>query len=156
LGLTSWRRRSQSCSEDASNEDLVEAGRNSGVPPVRHTPQTSHDWAPYLRLAANLPDESLPPLSAVKTGVYFGYAQVIPPSDEAWSQDDKRVLPMVMSLGWNPFYKNERLSAVRSPVSRRVPSVDDYQGNTHHASIQLGLLRVRDEGRRAGLHPSRA
>jgi len=27
--------------------------------------------------------------------------------------EDSKVLPMVMSLGWNPFYKNERMTAVR-------------------------------------------
>lgn len=60
---------------------------------------------------ANLPDESITPLStSVKTGVYYGYAQVIPPKDK-WPPGDTKVLPMAMSLGWNPFYKNERLTA---------------------------------------------
>jgi len=65
---------------------------------------------------ANLPDESITPLStAVKAGVYYGYAQVIPPEggQSEWCSEDTKVLPMVMSLGWNPFYKNERLTAVR-------------------------------------------
>ena len=64
---------------------------------------------------ANLPDESITPLSSsVKTGVYYGYAQVIPPRDvkNGWPSEDMRVLPMAMSLGWNPFYKNEHLAAV--------------------------------------------
>jgi FAD synthase len=64
---------------------------------------------------ANLPDESITPLStSVKTGVYYGYAQVIPPKDRKseWPSEDTKVLPMAMSLGWNPFYKNERLTAV--------------------------------------------
>ncbi|KAF8211370.1 hypothetical protein K438DRAFT_1807192 [Mycena galopus ATCC 62051] len=63
---------------------------------------------------ANLPDECITPISSVaKTGVYFGYAQVLPPKDGKTElcTDDIRVLPMVMSLGWNPFYKNERLTA---------------------------------------------
>jgi len=63
---------------------------------------------------ANLPDESITPISSVaKTGVYYGYAQVLPPKDNATSlrSEDAHVLPMVMSLGWNPFYKNERLTA---------------------------------------------
>jgi len=48
-------------------------------------------------------------------GVYYGYAQVIPPAEKvaAFSSEDLIVLPMVMSLGWNPFYKNEQLTAVR-------------------------------------------
>jgi len=61
---------------------------------------------------ANFPEESLPPISSVaKTGVYYGFAQVIAPSDEKGFIEDRKVLPMVMSLGWNPFYKNERLTA---------------------------------------------
>jgi len=56
---------------------------------------------------ANLPDESITPMSDVcEPGVYYGYAQV-----DAHEEEDKQVYPMVMSLGWNPFYKNERLTA---------------------------------------------
>ena len=45
--------------------------------------------------------------SVTQTGVYFGYAQVPDASDK-----DNGVLPMVMSLGYNPFYKNKQLTAV--------------------------------------------
>lgn len=65
--------------------------------------------------SANLPDESITPLeTAAGTGVYYGYAQIIPAQDTTAqvSADDTQVLPMVMSLGWNPFYKNERMTAV--------------------------------------------
>ncbi|KAH6915401.1 riboflavin kinase [Coprinopsis sp. MPI-PUGE-AT-0042] len=68
---------------------------------------------------ANLPDESITPIASVaKTGVYYGYAQVIPPTPAASNgaepspgKIDTRVLPMVMSMGWNPFYKNKSLTA---------------------------------------------
>jgi len=63
---------------------------------------------------ANFPDESLPPMSSVtKTGVYYGYAQIYCPENEQipLCEKDGQVLPMVMSLGWNPFYKNERMTA---------------------------------------------
>lgn len=65
---------------------------------------------------ANLPDDAIAPMSSVTTtGVYYGYAQVIPPHDQqsALSMNDLKVFPMAMSLGWNPFYKNEKLTAVR-------------------------------------------
>jgi len=56
---------------------------------------------------ANLPDESITPMSSVcKPGVYFGYAQVY-----GLSGQEGKVHPMAMSLGWSPFYKNERLTA---------------------------------------------
>lgn len=69
-------------------------------------------------IAANFPDESLPAMSSVtKTGVYYGYAQIYCPKHQpALLEDDAKVLPMVMSLGWNPFYKNERMTAVRRLV----------------------------------------
>lgn len=38
------------------------------------------------------------------TGVYYGWAQV--------GEKDTAVYPMVMSLGWNPYYNNEKRSAV--------------------------------------------
>ena len=67
---------------------------------------------------ANLPDESLPPMSTMtQTGVYYGFAQVSPNNTEqrhVLSEEDSAVLPMVMSLGWNPFYKNKQLTAVRA------------------------------------------
>ncbi|KAL0580753.1 riboflavin kinase [Marasmius crinis-equi] len=61
---------------------------------------------------ANLPDESISAMSStVKTGVYYGFAQVIPPETAGFPSEDRQILPMVMSLGWNPFYKNKRLTA---------------------------------------------
>jgi riboflavin kinase len=60
---------------------------------------------------ANLPDESLDPMTSVaKPGIYFGYAKVHF-SDKS-PESDKKVWPMVMSMGWNPYYKNEKLTAV--------------------------------------------
>ena len=52
--------------------------------------------------------------SVTKTGVYYGYAQVSRSKDGkgVLCEADGKVLPMVMSLGWNPFYKNKKLSAV--------------------------------------------
>lgn len=61
---------------------------------------------------ANLPDESIAPITSVaKTGVYYGYAKVLPSHKQQLGIDDYAVFPMVMSVGWNPFYKNERLTA---------------------------------------------
>ena len=52
--------------------------------------------------------------SVTKTGVYYGYAQVSREKDGkiVLPEEDGRILPMVMSLGWNPFYKNKKMSAV--------------------------------------------
>lgn len=83
---------------------------------------------PSLSPPANLPDASILPLTSLSLrGVYYGYAKVLPkpahnasqigtatPSTQL-EQDDIQVHPMVMSVGWNPYYKNERLTAV-SPL----------------------------------------
>lgn len=71
---------------------------------------------------ANLPDDAVEPYAAIlRTGVHYGYAVVHPnPSLVPHSTDDTKmrgigeVLPMVMSVGWNPFYKNTRRTAVRT------------------------------------------
>ncbi|KAJ3829438.1 riboflavin kinase [Lentinula raphanica] len=49
----------------------------------------------------------------VDTGVFYGFARVLPsdPSSSPQPKVSNDVHPMVMSLGLNPFYKNERLSA---------------------------------------------
>lgn len=45
--------------------------------------------------------DSLP--EAISTGIYYGWASV----------DRGPVYKMVMSVGWNPFYKNSKKSMVR-------------------------------------------
>ena len=52
--------------------------------------------------------------SVTAYGVYYGYAKVSPAKDsvDVLSTEERQVLPMVMSLGKNPFYKNEKMSAV--------------------------------------------
>jgi FAD synthase len=85
---------------------------------------------------ANLPDESIIPMSSVcKPGVYFGYAQVY-----GLSGQESKVHPMVMSLGWNPFYKNERLTAVciaSTHHRNRISDTVTRKGNPHNARIQV-------------------
>ncbi|KAL3289066.1 hypothetical protein HHI36_003508 [Cryptolaemus montrouzieri] len=50
---------------------------------------------------ANFPEEVVNNLpAAVNTGAYYGFAKV----------DNGPVYKMVMSVGWNPFYKNEKKS----------------------------------------------
>jgi FAD synthase len=86
-------------------------------------------------MLANLPDESITPMSSVcKPGVYFGYAQVY-----GLSEQEGKVHPMVMSLGWNPFYKNERLTAVCTAVCLRHHRHSDSltrEGNSYYACFQ--------------------
>ncbi|CED82147.1 C4-type Zn-finger protein [Phaffia rhodozyma] len=73
---------------------------------------------------ANLPDHSIASIASISLrGVYYGYARVLPQPSHGASQSgldtpstkledqDLKIHPMVMSVGWNPYYKNERLTA---------------------------------------------
>jgi len=89
---------------------------------------------------ANLPDESLPAISEVtQTGVYYGFARVLPEKDgrRDLSEEESQVHPMVMSLGWNPFYKNEKLTA---EIHIMYPFKRDFYGHEMRV-IVLGYIR---------------
>ena len=90
-------------------------------PPYKWRDETECGWI------ANLPDDSLPQMVDVTPpGVYFGYArvsacrsdnQVDGPSSGPLKEEQTKVHPMVMSLGTNPFYKNENLTAVGHSIT---------------------------------------
>lgn len=57
---------------------------------------------------ANFPEDVVSKLPAgFSTGVYYGWAKV----------DDGTVEKMVMSIGWNPYYKNKKKSMVIAILS---------------------------------------
>ncbi|KAF9782325.1 riboflavin kinase-domain-containing protein [Thelephora terrestris] len=79
-------------------------------------------------------------------GVYFGYAQVSArrsddevngPSSGTLEEEQTKVHPMVMSLGWNPFYKNEKLTA---EIHVMHPFNADFYGHEMKAVV-LGYIR---------------
>lgn len=76
-------------------------------------------------------------INAAKTGVYYGYAQVTPSegTTSSLSDQDVCVLPMVMSFGWNPFYKNERMTAVSLPLPSLNCPESCHIGNSHYARV---------------------
>ncbi|KAL7748501.1 riboflavin kinase [Sorochytrium milnesiophthora] len=52
---------------------------------------------------ANLPEDIATAITtSISTGIYYGWASVGPAQDR---------YPMVMSVGWNPYYKNEKKTA---------------------------------------------
>ncbi|KIJ56543.1 hypothetical protein M422DRAFT_22706 [Sphaerobolus stellatus SS14] len=90
---------------------------------------------------ANLSDDALDLIVTVaKPGIYYGYAQVVPPASEEqsnWDQEARAVQPMVMSLGWNPFYKNEKLTA-------EIHVMHDYKSDFYGYELRavvLGYIR---------------
>ncbi|QUC21121.1 uncharacterized protein UV8b_05364 [Ustilaginoidea virens] len=102
---------------------------------------------------ANLPvDSALTPwIASVPSGVYFGYASLLlppehpqrqglsggPASSASSSSPPFAVFPMVMSIGYNPFYKN----AVRSAEVHVLHSfAADFYG-AHMRLLILGYIR---------------
>ncbi|KAG7867886.1 hypothetical protein KL918_002483 [Ogataea parapolymorpha] len=78
---------------------------------------------------ANVPVDNEPELQKLDTGVYFGFVRLLRPEQTPQKKtvprsdgkteveftyganladSDFEVLPMVMSLGWNPFFKNSK------------------------------------------------
>ncbi|CDR49817.1 hypothetical protein NBRC10512_002501 [Rhodotorula toruloides] len=103
---------------------------------------------------ANLPDSSIAPYAeTLSTGVYFGFARVLDqrsatrssttsafPTSSS-SNDSKNehdgVFPMVMSIGWNPFYNNDTRTA-EVHVLHTYPS--DFYGKQLRV-VMLGFIR---------------
>ncbi|GAA5890165.1 hypothetical protein JCM16303_004217 [Sporobolomyces ruberrimus] len=87
---------------------------------------------------ANLPDESISPYyDTLSTGVYFGFARVLHSSPDSNEDEDDKVHPMVMSIGWNPFYQNETRTA-EVHILHSYPS--DFYGKELRV-IMLGFIR---------------
>ncbi|XP_059485134.1 riboflavin kinase [Neocloeon triangulifer] len=77
---------------------------------------------------ANFPHEVVENLpTGVETGIYYGWASV----------DDGPVYKMVMSVGWNPYYKNEKKS-METHIMHKFD--DDFYGSTLKVCM-VGYLR---------------
>ncbi|KAI5807333.1 hypothetical protein DFH27DRAFT_545763 [Peziza echinospora] len=92
---------------------------------------------------ANIPVEGLAVggCDTVESGVYYGWAGLdLAPSAEAGSEaavPTSNVFPMVMSIGWNPFYKNE-VRSVEVHIMHTFPT--DFYGVQMRLVI-LGYIR---------------
>ncbi|POY75833.1 putative Riboflavin kinase [Rhodotorula taiwanensis] len=122
---------------DPSRERLDIAGHDDG--PATPYPIYLHGWVTrgFGRGSkdlgcptANLPDSSIQGVP-VKTGVHFGYARVLGCGGHA------EVYPMVMSIGWNPFYNNDTRTA-EVHVLHDYPS--DFYGKELRV-VMLGFIR---------------
>lgn len=100
---------------------------------------------------ANIPVS--PELDGLGTGVYYGWCRVLPrrdiePKDESrvdgksvlftygsnlHRPEDLKCLPMVMSIGWNPFYGNKRKAA-------EVHVMHAFPGTFYGAGIEISVL----------------
>ncbi|KAI9281825.1 hypothetical protein BY458DRAFT_531306 [Sporodiniella umbellata] len=79
---------------------------------------------------ANLSEDAICTLgSDLDTGVYYGWSQI--------GELDSKVYPMMMSLGWNPYYQNEKKSA-EVHIIHRFP--EDFYGIPIRVVV-LGYIR---------------
>ncbi|KAB5542988.1 hypothetical protein GE09DRAFT_1134160 [Coniochaeta sp. 2T2.1] len=101
---------------------------------------------PTANLPVDIPPQSVW-LPTATSGVYFGYASLlIPDEGRAWGEGTEkwRVYPMVMSIGFNPFYKNTVRSA-EVHVMRRIHF--DLRGREMRVMI-LGYVREEKDYKR--------
>ena len=75
---------------------------------------------------ANFPEEVVAQLPALGEGVYFGWARV----------SAREVIGMVMSLGWNPYYKNTH----KSVETHLLGEMEDFYGE-QLAICVVGFIR---------------
>lgn len=108
---------------------------------------------------ANVALEDVSEVTSLDTGVYFGFAKIQADPNHSESQIKQRdngaqveykygnglkegvdldvVFPMVMSVGWNPFYGNEK-KAVELHIIHEFPT--DFYGATVSFNV-LGYIR---------------
>jgi riboflavin kinase len=78
---------------------------------------------------ANLPDSAIIPYQhQLGTGVYYGYATIL-----HHTLDDTIVHPMVMSIGWNPTYNNNKKTA-------EVHILHKYQNDFYGKELRVIIL----------------
>ncbi|KAI9812234.1 MAG: riboflavin kinase [Thelocarpon impressellum] len=84
---------------------------------------------------ANIPIEGLSVggHEDVESGVYYGWAFLSSIPDTAKPDVKEDVYPMVMSIGWNPFYKNEKRSV-------EVHIMHDFPADFYGARMSLLIL----------------
>ncbi|KAF3761527.1 riboflavin kinase [Cryphonectria parasitica EP155] len=109
---------------------------------------------------ANLPVDTTPWIKDAKSGVYFGWASLelptdhpdhhkttttsasLPPTQQQQQQQQEKkyaVFPMVMSIGYNPFYNNTVRSA-------EVHVLDNFGADFYGVEMRLLILGyIRDE-----------
>jgi len=94
---------------------------------------------------ANIPVDTTPWIDTIKSGVYFGWSSLELPADQQSQQSHPtapppssanpniRLYPMVMSIGYNPFYKNKVRSA-------EVHILHDFEKDFYGAYMRLEIL----------------
>ncbi|KAK3995820.1 hypothetical protein QBC44DRAFT_14223 [Cladorrhinum sp. PSN332] len=102
---------------------------------------------PTANIPVDTPDPSRPDqwLNSTPSGVYFGYASLQLPSGHPDFSGTWQVYPMVMSIGYNPFYKNTIRSA-------EVHILHRFTADFYGSQMRLLIMGyIREEKDYAGL-----
>ncbi|WFC97438.1 riboflavin kinase [Malassezia yamatoensis] len=133
-------------SDDGAHRPLICGSETPQPPfPVYLQGQVEHGFGRGSKQlncpTANLPiaslDDPRAELGVEKTGVYFGFAQVAWHSETSVKDSEREVYPMVMSIGWNPHFKNTK-KTVEVHILHDYP--DDFYGQDMRVVV-LGYIR---------------
>lgn len=119
--------------------DLQMTGIYYGFARVLPSTSTPHATAPSTPSLSDTHHSS--PLSASTIQSMPAATAPYPPdsvegditSPKRLDKEDGRVWPMVMSVGWNPYFKNEKITAVRLSLFGRVRA--DDVGGPHYPPL---------------------
>lgn len=84
---------------------------------------------------ANFPEDAIASCTKqLETGVHFGYAKVeFSRGREGSGTEHDAVFGMVMSIGWNPYYKNEKRTL-------EVHVLHDYHADFYNHHLRIAIL----------------
>ncbi|KAG4306462.1 hypothetical protein PORY_000450 [Pneumocystis oryctolagi] len=78
---------------------------------------------------ANISEENIPKFfSKTESGIYYGWGRV-----DIDDENDNDIYPMVMSIGWNPYYNNEKRSV-------EVHFIHKFTNNFYNKEIRLIIM----------------
>lgn len=129
--------------------DLQMTGIYYGFARVLPSTSTPHATAPSTPSTPSLSDtHHSSPLSASTIQSMPAATAPYPPdsvegditSPKRLDKEDGRVWPMVMSVGWNPYFKNEKITAVSLSLFGRIRA--DDVGGPYHPPLLPRLLRA--------------
>ncbi|KAI8870527.1 riboflavin kinase [Ramicandelaber brevisporus] len=89
---------------------------------------------------ANIDEKAVNDVFKAETaGVYFGWAQLLRKDSGAEPKQAEEVVPFVMSLGWNPYYQNERRTM-------EVHILRKYEEDFYGEQLKVAIVgHIRDE-----------
>ncbi|KAI1929457.1 riboflavin kinase [Ophidiomyces ophidiicola] len=98
---------------------------------------------------ANIPAEGLSEHPSLNSGVYYGVAALDPRKFEPSNTSDKetRIFPCVLSIGYNPFYKNTEIHILPHLSLESAPSVSPLASDSTDSTSNSNNNEIVDKPR---------